>query len=98
MMIIELTLQASGLHQKMTKCVLIMLFEAATIIGHALLQTHVNVLLGGRDMIVVFPSVNKLAFTMAIVLIQTLVHVNEDGLVTIAQLLSVHKIATTDTV
>jgi len=66
--------------------------------GHALLQTGVNVRQDGRDMIVVFPSVNKLAFTMATVLILILVLVSEDGLAMIAQLLSVHKIATMDTV
>ena len=97
-MIIALTLQASGLHQKITTYVLIMSFVAATIMGHALLQTHVNVLLVGRDMIVVFLFVNNHAFTMAIVLIQILVLVNEDGLVMIALLLSVHKIATMDIV
>jgi len=75
-----------------------MSFEAATIMGHALLQTGVNVRQDGRDMIVVFPSVNKLAFTMATVLILILVLVSEDGLAMIAQLLSVHKIATMDTV
>ena len=63
-----------------------------------LLQTHANMRLGGLDMIVVFPSVNKLAFTMATVLILILVLVSEDGLAMIAQLLSVHKIATMDTV
>ena len=97
-MIIALTLQASGLHQKMMTCVSIMLFEAATIMGHVLLQTRVNVLLDGRDMIAVSLFVSKHAFTMAIVLIQILVHVNEDGLVVIALLLSVHKIATMDIV
>ena len=98
MMIIELTLQESGLHQKMTTYVLIMLFVAATIMGHALLQTRVNVRRDGRDMIVVSLFVNKHAFTMAIVLIQILVLVSEDGLAMIAQLLCVHKIATMDIV
>ena len=97
-MIIALTLQASGLHQKMTTCVLIMSFVAATIMGHALLQTLVNVHQDGRDMIAVSLFVNKHAFTMATVLIQILVHVNEDGLAMIALLLSVHKIATMDIV